>query len=394
MSPSAIQLIEQQHTAGVYPKRDLVIVRGKEAVLWDDQGRAYVDCVGGQGVSILGHANEAVARALAEQALTLVSCPEIFYNDRRAAFEALLVSLLPSGMQRVYLCNSGAEAVEAAIKFARLSTGRPNIVAAVRAFHGRTMGALSATYEPKYRDPFKPLVPGFVHVPFNNIAALEQAVDDQTAAVLLEPVQGEGGVHPATAAYLQAARSITEARGALLIVDEVQTGFGRTGRWFAVEHSGVVPDLMAMGKAIAGGVPMGAVGIRDTVRNLAPGVHGSTFGGNPLACAAGIAAIQEMQRLDVPRLAAEKGAYFRERLAAIHAPVVREVRGLGLLIGVELRTKVAPYLRALQAEGVLALPAGLNVLRFLPPAVITYEQIDFVVEKVAQVLHTAVLEQA
>ncbi|MCS7325371.1 MAG: acetylornithine/succinylornithine family transaminase, partial [Thermoflexales bacterium] len=364
------------------------------AVLWDDQGRAYVDCVGGQGVSILGHANEAVARALAEQALTLVSCPEIFYNDRRAAFEALLVSLLPSGMQRVYLCNSGAEAVEAAIKFARLSTGRPNIVAAVRAFHGRTMGALSATYEPKYRDPFKPLVPGFVHVPFNNIAALEQAVDDQTAAVLLEPVQGEGGVHPATAAYLQAARSITEARGALLIVDEVQTGFGRTGRWFAVEHSGVVPDLMAMGKAIAGGVPMGAVGIRDTVRNLAPGVHGSTFGGNPLACAAGIAAIQEMQRLDVPRLAAEKGAYFRERLAAIHAPVVREVRGLGLLIGVELRTKVAPYLRALQAEGVLALPAGLNVLRFLPPAVITYEQIDFVVEKVAQVLHTAVLEQA
>ncbi|MCS7087276.1 MAG: acetylornithine/succinylornithine family transaminase [Thermoflexales bacterium] len=394
MSPSAIQLIEQQHTAGVYPKRDLVIVRGKDAVLWDDQGRAYVDCVGGQGVSILGHANEAVARALAEQALTLVSCPEIFYNDRRAAFEALLVSLLPSGMQRVYLCNSGAEAVEAAIKFARLSTGRPNIVAAVRAFHGRTMGALSATYEPKYRDPFKPLVPGFVHVPFNNIAALEQAVDDQTAAVLLEPVQGEGGVHPATAAYLQAARSITEARGALLIVDEVQTGFGRTGRWFAVEHSGVVPDLMAMGKAIAGGVPMGAVGIRDTVRNLAPGVHGSTFGGNPLACAAGIAAIQEMQRLDVPRLAAEKGAYFRERLAAIHAPVVREVRGLGLLIGVELRTKVAPYLRALQAEGVLALPAGLNVLRFLPPAVITYEQIDFVVEKVAQVLHTAVLEQA
>lgn len=394
MSPSATQLLEQQHTAGVYPKRDVVIVRGKEAVLWDEHGRAYVDCVGGQGVSILGHANEAVARAIAEQALILVSCPEIFYNDRRAEFEALLVSLLPPGMQRVYLCNSGAEAVEAAIKFARLSTGRPNIVAAVRGFHGRTMGALSATFEPKYREPFKPLVPGFSHVPFNNIEALERAVDEQTAAVLIEPVQGEGGVHPATAEYLQAARAITEQRGALLIADEVQTGFGRTGRWFAVEHSGVVPDLIAMGKAIAGGVPMGAVGIRDTVKNLAPGVHGSTFGGNPLACAAGIAAIREMQRLDVPRLAAEKGAYFRERLAALQAPVVREVRGLGLLIGVELRTKVAPYLRALQAEGVLALPAGLNVLRFLPPAVITYEQIDFVVEKVAHVLRAAVLEPA
>ncbi|MCS6773955.1 MAG: acetylornithine/succinylornithine family transaminase [Anaerolineae bacterium] len=386
MTQLAIQELEQQFTSGVYPKRDLVILRGRDAVLWDDRGFAYVDCVGGQGVSTLGHANEAVARAIAEQALTLVSCPEIFYNDRRAEFEALLVSLLPAGLRRVYLCNSGAEAVEAAIKFARLSTGRPNIVAAVRGFHGRTMGALSATYEPKYRDPFKPLVPGFVHVPFNNAAALEAAIDDQTAAVLVEPVQGEGGVHPATPEFLHAARALTAQRGALLIADEVQTGFARTGRWFAVQHFDVSPDLMAMGKAIAGGVPMGAVGISDAVKNLAPGVHGSTFGGNPLACAAGIASIREMQRLDLPRLAAEKGKYFKERLMAIDAPVIREVRGLGLLLGIELRTKVAPYLRALQAEGVLALPAGLNVLRLLPPAVITYEQIDFVVEKIAAVL--------
>ncbi len=388
---SAIQEIERRYTSGVYPKRDLTIVRGEGAVLWDDQGRAYVDCVGGQGVSTLGHANPAVARAIAEQAARLISCPEIFYNDRRAEFEALLVSLLPSNLQRVYLCNSGAEAVEAAIKFARLSTGRPKIIAAVRGFHGRTMGALSATYEPKYREPFQPLVPGFSHVPFNNIAALEAAVDDQTAAVMLEPVQGEGGVHPAQPEYLQAAREITQRHGALLIADEVQTGFARTGKWFAVEHSGVMPDLLAMGKAIAGGVPMGAVGIADTVQHLVPGTHGSTFGGNPLACAAGIASIQEMQRLDLPRQAAEKGSYFKERLEEINAPVIREVRGLGLLIGVELRTKVAPYLRALQAEGVLALPAGLNVLRFLPPAVIAREQIDFVVEKVAKVLRNGQL---
>ena len=380
------QEIEQRFTSGVYPKRDLTIVRGKDAVVWDDQGRAYIDCVGGQGVSTLGHANEAVAKAIAEQALRLISCPEIFYNDTRAEFEALLVSLLPEGMQRVYLCNSGAEAVEAALKFARLSTGRPNIVAAVRGFHGRTFGALSATFEPKYRDPFQPLVPGFTHVPYNNAEALAGAVNERTAAILLEAVQGEGGVHPATPDYLRAARQIADQHGALLIVDEVQTGFARTGRWFAIEHSGVVPDLMPMGKAIAGGVPMGAVGIRETVRNLAPGVHGSTFGGNPLACAAGLASIREMQRLDLPRQAAEKGAYFKARLEAIGAPVIREVRGLGLLIGVELRTKVAPYLRALQAEGVLALPAGLNVLRFLPPAVITREQINFVVEKVGKVL--------
>ncbi len=383
---SSIQEIERRHTSGVYPKRDIAIVRGEGAVLWDDQGRAYVDCVGGQGVSTLGHANPAVARAICEQASRLITCPEIFYNDRRAEFEALLVSLLPSNLRRVYLCNSGAEAVEAAIKFARLSTGRPKIISTVRAFHGRTLGSLSATFEPKYRDPFQPLVPGFSHVPFNNIAALEAAVDDQTAAVILEPVQGEGGVHPAQPEYLQAAREITAQRGALLIVDEVQTGFARTGKWFAVEHSSLMPDLLTMGKAIAGGVPMGAVGIADTVKNLAPGTHGSTFGGNPLACAAGIASLQEMQRLDLPRLAAEKGAYFKERLEEIHAPVIREVRGLGLLIGVELRTKVTPFLRALQAEGVLALPAGLNVLRFLPPAVISLEQIDFVVEKVAKVL--------
>jgi len=380
------QQLEQQHTSGVYPKRDLTIVRGKDAVVWDDTGRAYIDCVGGQGVSTLGHGNEAVARAIAEQALTMISCPEIFYNPKRAEFEQLLVSLLPAAMKRVYLSNSGAESLEAAIKFARLSTGRPNIIAAVRGFHGRTMGALSATYEPKYREPFTPLVPGFSHVPYNNLEALTEAVTDQTAAVLLEAVQGEGGVHPGTQVYLAHAREVTHKHGALLIIDEVQTGFARTGKWFAIEHSGIVPDLLTMGKAIAGGVPMGAVGINDTVKNLAPGVHGSTFGGNPLACAAGIASIQEMQRLDLPKQAAEKGAYFQERLEEINAPVIRGVRGSGLLIGVELKTKVAPHVRALQAEGVLALPAGLNVLRFLPPAVITREQIDTVVERTAKVL--------
>jgi acetylornithine/LysW-gamma-L-lysine aminotransferase len=231
-----------------------------------------------------------------------------------------------------------------------------------------------------------PLVPGFTHVPYNNLEAMRNAVNDQTAAIIIEAVQGEGGVHPGSSEYMLGVREIADNAGALLIVDEVQTGFARTGKWFAVEHSGVTPDLMTMGKAIAGGVPMGAVGIRDTVKNLGPGVHGSTFGGNPLACAAGIASLDEMQRLDLPAQAAEKGAYFMERLEEINAPVIREVRGKGLLIGVELKTKVAPFLRGLQAEGVLALPAGLNVLRFLPPAVITREQIDTVVDKTAKVL--------
>ncbi len=384
-----IQELEQKHTPGIYQKRDLVIVRGKDATLWDDAGRSYIDCASNQGVNTLGYSNDAVVKAISEQAATLISCSEIYYNDKRAQFMDLLYSILPSQLNRTFLCNSGTEAIEAAIKFARLSTGRTNVIAAVRGFHGRTMGALSATYEPKYRDPFKPLVPGFSHVPYNNLEAMREAVNDQTAAILIEPVQGEGGVHPGTVEYLQGVRELATERGALLIMDEVQTGFGRTGKWFASEHSGVVPDLLAMGKAIGGGVPMGAVGISDTIKNLAPGVHGTTFGGNPLAAAAGIASLSEMKRLDIPKLAAEKGQYFKERLEEINSPIIREVRGLGLLLGAELKTKTAPYIRGLQSEGVLAIPAGLNVLRFLPPAVITYEQIDAVIEKVAKVLATA-----
>jgi acetylornithine/LysW-gamma-L-lysine aminotransferase len=380
------QELEAQHTSGVYPKRDLTIVKGKDAVVWDDTGREYIDCVGGQGVSTLGHANEAVGAAIAQQAMTMVNCPEIFYNDKRALFYQELKSVVPEGLNHFFLSNSGAESMDGAMKFARVSTGRRKYVAAVRAFHGRTMGALTVTYEPKYREPFLPLIEGLTHVPYNNLEAMDKAVTEETAAVILEAVQGEGGVHPSSDDYLRGVRELCTQRGALLIVDEVQTGFARTGKWFACQHSGVLPDIMTMGKAIGGGVPMGGIAMADTVKNVGPMTHGSTFGGNPLACAAGIASITEMKRLDLPTQAAEKGAYFMERLEEINAPVIREVRGRGLLIGVELKTKVGPYLKALQAEGVLALPAGLQVLRFLPPAVISKEQMDVVIEKTAKVL--------
>ena len=380
------QQLEQQMTSGVYLKRDLMLVQGKDALVWDNNGNEFIDCVGGQGVSTLGHSNEVVARAIADQAATLITCTEIFYNDKRAQLLKTLSEIVSSHFKRFYLCNSGAEAIEAALKFAILSTGRHNVIATVRGFHGRTMGALSATFEPKYREPFQPLLPGFSHAPFNNIEALDKAVNEQTAAVIIEPIQGEGGVNPANNEYLLKARRITQERGAMLIVDEVQTGFCRTGKWFGIDHSGVQPDLMAMGKAIGGGVPMGGVAIADTVKNITPATHGSTFGGSPLACAAAIASIHEMQRLELAQQAHDKGVYFREHLEEINAPLIREVRGQGLLIGVELKTKVAPYLKALQAEGVLALPAGLNVLRFLPPAVITYAQIDRVIKATAKVL--------
>ncbi|MEW6569114.1 MAG: aspartate aminotransferase family protein [Chloroflexota bacterium] len=376
---------ESIHSTGIYAKHGVAMVRGEGARLWDSAGREYIDCMAGHGVANLGHAHPAVAQAIAEQARRLIACHEALYNDQRAAALERLASLRP-GLDRVYLCNSGTEAVEAAIKFARLSTGRPGIVAAMRGFHGRTLGALSATWNRHYRQPFEPLVPGFRHVPFNHVEALEAAVDEETAAVVLEVVQGEGGVHIAEAEFLQAARQACQQRGALLIIDEVQTGLGRTGKLLAVEHFDLMPDMLCLAKSVAGGLPMGAVLIGSQVRNLAPGTHGSTFGGNPLACAACVAALTAIVDEHLPEQAAEKGAYLLHRLRQVRSPLVREVRGLGLMIGIELRRKVTPYLEALLEHGVIALPAGLTVIRLLPPLVIGYPELDRVLEALQAVL--------
>lgn len=376
--------IEDQATSGVYAKREVVIVRGQGALLYDEQGREYIDCVGGQGVANLGHAHPLIAEAIAAQARTLISCPEMFYNDRRAELMARLTQL--TGLGRAFLCNSGAEAVEAALKFARASTARSEIVAALRGFHGRTLGALSATGNKKYREPFEPLLPGFVHVPYNNLEKLEEAISERTAAVILEVVQGEGGVYPGTREFLQGAQALCHKYGALFILDEVQTGFGRTGKMFALEHFDLQPDLLCVAKSIAGGVPMGAVLIGERVGSLSPGMHGSTFGGNPLACAASLAALDVLQRERLPERAAELGEYLIARLKEIQSPLIREVRGLGLMVGIEIKQKVAPYLQALMERGVLALSAGLTVIRLLPPLVISRRQIDTVVEALEQVL--------
>lgn len=386
---ATIMELEDAHTSGVYPKRPLTIVRGQGAHLWDAEGREYIDCVGGQGAANLGHAHPAIVSAIREQAETLISCPEIFYNDRRAELLAALARVAPGGMARAFLCNSGAEAIEAAIKFARLSTGRKGIVAAMRGFHGRTMGALSATWNREYRQPFEPLVPGFSHIPFNDLGALAEAVGEDTAAVLLEPVQGEGGVHPAQPEFLRGAQALCRERGALLILDEVQTGYGRTGRLFACQGYGVEPDLLAVAKSMAGGLPMGACLIGPRVGRIPPMAHGTTFGGNPLACAAAIATLRVMEEQDLPGRAAALGGYLMGRLERIESSAIRQVRGQGLLVGVELKSKVTPVLQGLQARGVLALPAGATVLRLLPPLVIEKSDLDRVVDAIAEVLDSA-----
>jgi len=378
--------IEDGFSVGVYQKRDLVIVRGEGARVWDETGREYVDCVAGIGVANVGHCHPAVVAAIQAQAGRLITCNELFYNDARARCLERLDRITPEGINRFFLCNSGTEAVEGAIKFARMATGRKHVVAAMRGYHGKTLGSLSATWERKYKEPFAPLVPDFSHVPYNNIAEFEKAIDERTAAVILEPVQGEGGVRPATSEFLQAIRKACDEKGALLIIDEIQTGFGRTGRLFACEHFGVLPDILTMAKGIAGGVPMGAIGIDRRVGEIEKQSHTSTFGGNPLACAAAVAAIDVLTGEDLPRRATETGAYFVRRLREIESPRIREIRSLGLMIGMELKDKAGPVAQALMQEGVLALLAGTTVLRFLPPLVITREQVDRVVESLTRVL--------
>ena len=387
MGPAAVGPREAERRYGleVYPKRDLAIVRGSGAEVWDDRGRRYLDCVAGIGVASVGHANPTVAEALAAQARTLVTCPGIFHNDVRARLLEKLAAIAPGDLARAFLCNSGAESVEAAIKFARLATGRAGVVSAMRGFHGRTLGALSATHKKAYRDDFKPLVPGFSFVPFNKPDRLRGAVGEETAAVLVEPVQGEGGIRPATPEFLRAAREVCDETGALLVFDEVQTGFCRTGRMFACEHSGVVPDMLCLAKAIAGGVPLGAV-IANARVQVPPGKHGTTYGGNPLACAAALAAIGYMEDEGLAERAAVLGARFRERFEAAMPGRVRAVRQVGLMIGVELGERVRPYIKALGAAGVLALPAGTTVIRVLPPLVITERQVDEVVDVMVRVL--------
>ena len=344
------------------------------ASLWDADGREYIDCGASFGVANLGHANPEIAAAVASQARELVHVGPTFGTAAKSRFLEKLLAVSPPNLKRAFLSNSGTEAVEAAIKFARSSTKRKKIVAAMRGFHGRTMGALSATWRRDFREPFEPLVPGFEHVPFNDADSLSRAVDVETAAVILECVQGEGGVYVADPQYLPAAREICDRSGALLILDEVQTGMGRTGRLFAVERWGVQPDILTLAKALAGGVPIGATLTTEAVEAAFRGSHNATFGGNPLACAAGSAAIDFVVRERLWENAEALGEEALARLRGMESPVVREVRGLGLMLGIEVKDKSTKYLQALQQEGVIAIGGGSNVIRLLPPLVIRKDQ--------------------
>jgi len=309
-----------------------------------------------------------------------------FGTAAKNRFVEKLLAVAPQRTRRVFLSNSGSEAVEAALKFARAATGRTKIVAAMRGFHGRTMGALSATWKKEFREGFEPLVPGFEHVPYNDSDALFGAVDAETAAVILECVQGEGGIHVASPDYLPAAREVCDRTGALLILDEVQTGMGRTGRLWACERWGVEPDLMTLAKSLAGGVPIGATLASEAVERAFKGSHNSTFGGSALACAAGAAALDIVTREKLWERAEALGNLALERLRSLDSPVVREVRGLGLLLGIELKEKATPYVQALSEKGVIVIGGGSTVLRLLPPLTIPEDQWTYALDMVSEVL--------
>jgi acetylornithine/LysW-gamma-L-lysine aminotransferase len=389
MSEFDIINFENRLMANVFAKRPVVITRGKGALVWDINGKEYVDCMGSYGVALLGHSHPKVVEAICKQAETLISCHASLYNNKRTEFLQKLVSITPRGLNKVFLSNSGAESVECAIKLARKYTGKPEIIAVMGGYHGKTMGALSATWDKKYREPFQPLVPEFKHVPPDNLEKLTEAVTDKTAAVLLEPIRGEGGVRVPPDDFLPGVRELCDEKDVLLILDEVQTSFGRTGKLFGCEHWGVTPDVMCLAKPFAGGLPIGITVAKEPVMSaFKVGEHSSTFSGSPLVCAAACAAVDALVKEKLAGRAANLGAYFKYKLEELQAKykIVKEVRGLGLMLGMELRYEVHNIILKTMERGVLILDAGRNVLRFLPPLVIEKEQIDKTISVLDEVI--------
>ncbi|WP_144904708.1 aspartate aminotransferase family protein [Halobellus captivus] len=373
----------------VFSEKPIQIESGEGAYLYGADGTEYLDFGASYAVASLGHSHPAVTDAVQEQAAKLTYVQASYPVDVRTELYDKLATLAPGDADNVWLCNSGTEANEAAMKFARAATGRSKIVATKRGFHGRTMGALAMTWKDKYKQPFEPLAGGVEFVPYGDGEALAEAVDEDTAALFLEPVQGEGGIHPASAEYLRHAREVTEAAGAALVFDEIQTGVGRTGDLWACEGVGVEPDILTSAKGIANGLPLGATLVKDWIAEN-PGDHGSTFSGGPVVAAAANATLDTIVDEDVPGNAAHVGEYLRSELetAADERDLpVREVRGVGLMIGIQVKRGANRVLKNLAlSEQVLALPAGRTVVRLLPPLVIDESHADQFVESFAEVL--------
>ncbi len=382
----ALLALASRHLLKTYKQPPLVMTRGEGCRLYDTEGRSYLDLYAGIAVCVLGHSHPALVRAVTEQMGRLGHIANLYYNDRQIELAAQLCAR--TGMDRVFFTNSGTEANEGALKLARRwfftqgDAERTSIVATWSSFHGRTMGSVAMTGTPKYWEGFGHRLPGVSQVKFGDLEAMRRRVNDRTAAIIVEPVQGEGGVMPAPAGYLRGLRELCDETGTLLILDEIQTGVGRSGKYLASQHEGVVADVLTLAKGVAGGVPIGAFLVKEKhAEALAPGTHGSTFGGNPLACAAALAVLETLDREGLIDGAAKKGAYFLsalEGLAARHPTMVKGARGRGLLCGLVLADHVEARaaLGAMRDKGVLIAQAGDHVLRFAPPLIVTEAELD------------------
>ena len=376
-------MTEDQFMGNLYQRFPVTIEKGLGAHVWDTDGKEYIDCMGGYGVALVGHRNERVVNAIKTQIEKIITVHSSLYNKTREEFLEKLINVAPKNLTQVHLNNSGAEAVEAAIKFARKFTGKKGMIAMNGSYHGKSMGALSLTFNPKYRKIFQPLVEKVSFSRFGDIDSLRSTIDDETGFVILEPIQGESGIIVAPDGFLQDVRKLCDEKGILLIFDEIQSGFGRTGRMWASEHWNTSPDIMCLAKGIAGGVPMGATLVRpDILACMSKGEHSSTFGGNPLSCAAGIGAIEALTKDGLIENADKMGKKFFEGLKQLKEKhkIIREIRGKGLMIGIELKFEVKDILMDGINKGILLLYSGRNIIRLLPPLVITEEDVSKVLE--------------
>jgi len=382
-------MTEDQFMGNIYQRFPVTVERGLGSHVWDANGKEYIDCMGGYGVALVGHCNPRVVKAIKAQLDKIITVHSSLYNKTREQFLENLIKIAPKNLNQVYLNNSGSEAVEAAIKFARKFTGKTGMVAMNGSYHGKSFGSLSVTFSQKYRKSFEPLVEKVSFSPFGDIEALRSTVNSDTAFVIMEPIQGESGIHVAPDVFLQDVRKLCNEKGILLIFDEIQSGLGRTGKMWASQHWETNPDIMCLAKGIAGGVPMGATLVRqDILACINKGEQSSTFGGNPLSCAAGIATIEALTEDRLVENAAKMGKMFREGLERLKEKhkIIREIRGKGLMIGVEIKFEVKDILFDGIANNLLLLYSGKNILRLLPPLVISESDITKALETLDVIL--------
>jgi predicted acetylornithine/succinylornithine family transaminase len=384
--------LEDTHMPNIFPRRPVVITKGEGEFVWDLNGSRYIDCVGGNGVGLIGHCHPKLVEAIKNQVENLLICPTIFYNDKRAQLAEKIGKITPKSLTRSFFSNSGAESVECALKLALKYQGdeKNEFIAMKEGFHGRTMGALSATWKMKYKKSFEPLITNFKHAEFNSIDEIKSLITEDTCAVITEIIQGEGGIILPEPGFHEQLREICTEKGVLLIIDEVQTGFGRTGKLFAFNHHGIEPDILCLAKGAAGGIPIGITVSSDEIYSkMKQGDHYSTFGGNPVACAAALATINIILDEDLPNKSEVNGKYFLESLQdeLKENRIIREIRGKGLFVAVETRLRIKKFVINAIKKGLLLLTSGVSTIRMLPPLNIKKESLDEIIQILSEIFH-------